>query len=303
MIKIQFSRGNDRIMLKRVSLFLLTNLGVVLVLGLVASLLGIKPQGVLPLLVFAFLFGFGGAFISLMISKWAAKNATGARIITQPATETERWLVDTVAKLSAQANIKMPEVGIYEGEPNAFATGPGRDNSLVCVSTGLMRAMTKDEVEAVLGHEIAHVANGDMVTLTLIQGVVNTFVIFISRLIANAIAQGSDRGRSVLAYTAIVIVLQLVFGILASRVVNYFSRKREYRADAGAAYLLGNPKPMIAALKRLKQLQAGDLPDSMAAMGISDKRSRFAGLFSTHPALDDRIEALQNNLSSFSLDN
>ena len=286
-------------MLKRVTLFLMTNLAVVFVLTIVANILArlfdvnLRGDSLPSLIILASLFGFGGAFISLMMSKGMAKRATGARIIDQPVNETERWLINTIAEFAQKANINMPEVGIYEGEPNAFATGPSRNNSLVCVSTGLMNAMTKDEVKAVLGHEVAHVANGDMVTLTLIQGIVNTFVIFISRLIANMVTSGGDRNRGAGTYLIVVLVCQVLFGVLASIIVNYFSRQREFRADAGSSHLMGNPKSMIAALKKLKMLQAGQLPDSMAALGISDKPSTFMSLFSTHPPLDQRISALE----------
>lgn len=298
-------------MLKRISLFVITNLAVVFVLSIVARLFGLEqnPNEYIPLLIFASLFGFGGALISLLLSKWMAKRSTGAHMITEPANETERWLADTVAKLAETAKVKMPEVGIYQGEPNAFATGATRNSSLVCVSTGLLQSMNQKEIEAVLAHEMSHVANGDMVTLTLIQGIVNTFVIFLSRLvagvIANMISRNNNSSSSIASsgvYYMVAMICQIVFGILASIIVCYFSRRREYRADAGAAYLLGSPRAMIAALNKLKRMQSGDLPDSMAALGISDKPSKIASLFSTHPPLEDRISALENNLSSFTLD-
>ena len=227
-----------------------------------------------------------------MIAKWS----TGAVVIKSPSNSTEMWLFDTVARLSKKAGIAMPEVAIYDGEPNAFATGASKNNSLVAVSTGLMSVMNRDEAEAVLAHEVAHIANGDMVTLTLIQGVVNTFVIFIARVVGYAVDSflrknsDEDRGPGI-GYTVTVIVCDIVFGILASVVVMYFSRHREFRADAGAAYLLGSPQPMIAALRRLGGLEAGELPNNVATAGING-RPGWMAWFSSHPPIAARIEAL-----------
>ncbi|WP_137937319.1 protease HtpX [Chitinivorax sp. B] len=290
--------------MKRVVLLIATNIGVMLVLSVVASLLGVNRYltsnglNLGMLLVFAAIMGFGGAFISLMLSKTMAKWSTGARIIEQPSTEAEYWLMQTVRKLADRANIPMPEVAIYDGEPNAFATGPSKSNSLVAVSTGLLHSMNEQEVEAVLAHEIAHVANGDMVTLTLIQGVVNTFVFFLARVVGyfvDSFLKRNDDESSAgtgIGYMVTVIICEILFGILASIIVMYFSRQREYRADSGAAYLLGGPQAMIAALHRLGGMQAGELPQNMAASGISG-RAGWMSLFSSHPALEDRIAALQ----------
>ncbi len=287
----------------RIVLFLATNLAILLVLGLVMNLLlpafGIDPSGYGGLLLFAAAFGFGGAFISLAISRWMAKRTTGAQVITKPRNSTETWLVQTVERLSRKAGIPMPEVAIFDSPaPNAFATGASKKSSLVAVSTGLLRNMNQDEVEAVLAHEVAHIANGDMVTLTLIQGVVNTFVIFFARVIAGAIDNAtrsnsqSGQGLGGMAYFAIVMVLELVFGILASIIVFWFSRQREFRADAGSAQLVGRDK-MIAALRRLQQGQESQLDGSMMAFGIQSESRRFSELFLTHPPLEKRIHALQ----------
>ncbi|KFZ31803.1 heat shock protein HtpX [Pseudidiomarina salinarum] len=287
----------------RVVLFLATNLAILLVLGLVMNVLlpafGIDPSGYGGLLLFAAAFGFGGAFISLAISRWMAKRTTGAQVITQPRNSTETWLLQTVQRLSRKAGIPMPEVAIFDSPaPNAFATGASKKNSLVAVSTGLLRHMNQDEVEAVLAHEVAHIANGDMVTLTLIQGVVNTFVIFFARVVAGAIdnatrsSSQSGQGLGGMAYFAIVMVLELVFGILASIIVFWFSRQREFRADAGSAQLVGRDK-MIAALRRLQQGQESQLDGSMMAFGIQSESRRFSELFLTHPPLERRIHALQ----------
>ncbi|MDX1704969.1 protease HtpX [Pseudidiomarina sp.] len=287
----------------RIALFLATNLAILLVLGLVMNLLlpalGVDPSGYGGLLLFAAAFGFGGAFISLAISRWMAKRTTGARVITQPRNNTEAWLMQTVERLTRQAGIPMPEVAIFDSPaPNAFATGASKKSSLVAVSTGLLRHMNQDEVEAVLAHEIAHIANGDMVTLTLIQGVVNTFVIFFARVIAgvidNATRSSSQSGQGLggMAYFAIVMVLELVFGILASIIVFWFSRQREFRADAGSAALVGRDK-MIAALRRLQQGQESQLDGSMMAFGIQSESRKFSELFLTHPPLEKRIQALQ----------
>jgi len=288
--------------MKRIVLLIVTNLAVMLVLGVAASLLGVNRYlaggglNLGMLLVFAGLMGFGGAFISLWMSKPMAKWSTGARVIAAPATSTEFWLVETVRRLSQKANLPMPEVAIYEGEANAFATGPSKSNSLVAVSTGLLQAMGRDEAEAVLAHEIAHVANGDMVTLTLIQGVVNTFVFFIARVVAYFVDgflrrnEESSSGPGI-GYMVTVFVCDLVFGMLASVIVMYFSRQREFRADAGAAWLLGTPQPMIHALQRLGGLSPEPLPSNMASAGIAGK-SGISSLFATHPSIEERIEAL-----------
>ncbi|WP_417912714.1 protease HtpX [Candidatus Electronema sp. TJ] len=288
--------------MKRIVLFLLTNIAVMLVLSVSARILGVDrflTAGGLNmgmLLAFAALIGFGGSFISLFMSKMMAKWSTGAQVIEQPRTQEEIWLVETVARLAEKAGLPMPEVAIYEGEPNAFATGPSKSNSLVAVSTGLLQTMNRQQVEAVLAHEVAHVANGDMVTLTLIQGVVNTFVIFISRAAAYAVDSflRSDEEESSgpgMTYFLISIVFELLFGFLASIVVMYFSRQREYRADAGAAQLLGDRRPMIDALRVLGGMPPSELPKEMAASGISG--SSMKAIFSTHPPLEDRIAALE----------
>jgi heat shock protein HtpX len=289
--------------MKRVLLFLVTNFAVMLVLGTAASLLGVNrylaAQGLNPglLLGFSALMGFGGALVSLLLSKTMAKWTTGARVIDRPANETEAWLVETVGRLARDGGLPRPEVAVYEGEPNAFATGASRRGSLVAVSTGLLRNMDAREVEAVLAHEVSHVANGDMVTLTLIQGVVNTFVIFLSRVIGFVVDQALRRGDGErsgpgVGYYVGVMICDLLFGVLASLIVMAFSRRREFRADAGAARLLGSPSPMIAALQRLGGLQPGALPQTVATAGIAG-RPAWTRLFATHPALEERIEALQ----------
>ena len=287
--------------MKRIVLFLVTNLAVMLVLSIAASVLGVNRfltangLNLGMLLVFAGLMGFGGSFISLMMSKMVAKWSIGARIIDSPSTSTEFWLVETVRKQAAKAGIAMPEVAIYEGEPNAFATGPSRNNSLVAVSTGLLQGMSKEEVEAVLAHEVSHVANGDMVTLTLIQGVVNTFVIFLSRvvgyLVDSFLRRGSDSSGPGIGYTITVIVCDILFGVLASIIVAWFSRQREFRADAGAASLMGSPRPMVAALQRLGGMSVEPLPKSLASSGIAGGPG-FMALFSSHPSMEERIAAL-----------
>jgi len=286
--------------MKRVVLFLGTNLAVVLVLSVVLKLLGLdramfSQTGVSygGLLAFAAVVGFTGSIISLLMSKRMAKWSTGAHVIEQPASEPEAWLVETVRKLATTAGIGMPEVAIYEGAPNAFATGAFRNSALVAVSTGLLQSMNKQEVEAVLGHEIAHVANGDMVTLTLIQGVVNTFVVFFARIIGSIVDRTifrTERGTGP-GYFITVIVAQTVLGILASMIVAWFSRLREFRADAGSAKYLGTPSPMVNALRRLGGLEAGELPKVMSGFGITDKGGVMA-LFSTHPPIEERIAAL-----------
>jgi heat shock protein HtpX len=289
--------------MKRILLFLATNLAIMLVLGITASLLGVdryltaRGLNLGALLVFAGLMGFGGAFISLWLSKPIAKWTTGARVIAQPANATERWLLDTVAKQAGRAGIPMPEVAIYEGAPNAFATGATKNASLVAVSTGLLQSMTHDEVEAVLAHEVAHVANGDMVTLTLIQGVVNTFVIFLARVVAYFVDQflrrdGDEARGPGIAFTITSVVCDLLFGLVASIIVAWFSRKREYRADRGAAQIMGTPRPMIAALQRLNGIAHADLPKNLAASGIAG--GGVLALFSSHPSCEDRIAALQH---------
>ena len=291
--------------MKRVVLFLATNLAVMLVLGVAASLLGVNRfltangLNLGMLLAFSALIGFGGAFISLLMSKQMAKWSTGARVITAPASSTEVWLVDTVARLAGRAGLPMPEVAIYDGEPNAFATGATKNSSLVAVSTGLLQSMTRDEAEAVLAHEVAHIANGDMVTLTLIQGVVNTFVVFLSRvvgyLVDSFLRRGEENSGPGIGYMVTSLVCEVVFGVLASIVVAWFSRQREFRADAGAARLVGSPLPMQNALRRLGSLHTEPLPQSMAASGIAGGKGGFMALFSTHPPLEARIAALARN--------
>ncbi|KIA80357.1 heat shock protein HtpX [Chromobacterium piscinae] len=290
--------------MKRVILLIATNIAVMLVLSVSVRLLGLDrfvTAGGLNLgmlLMFSAVLGFGGAFISLALSKTMAKWSTGARVITQPSGQTEAWLLATVRKLADRAGLPMPEVAVYEGEPNAFATGPSRSNSLVAVSTGLLANMNEEEVEAVLAHEIAHIRNGDMVTLTLIQGVVNTFVYFLARVVGYLVdswlkrdEENSAAGTGI-GYFVTVIVCEIVFGILASLVVMYFSRQREFRADAGAAELLGSPRPMANALRRLGGIEADGLPQSMAASGIAGGRG-LLGLFATHPSMEERIAALE----------
>ena len=286
--------------IKRVALLIATNLGVMLVLSLTASLLGVNRfltsngLNLSSLLVFAMIMGFGGSFISLMMSKTMAKWSTGAQIIDTPQNEAEAWIVSVVARHAHNAGIAMPEVAVYDGPANAFATGPSRDNSLVAVSTGLLQSMTREEVEAVIAHEVAHVANGDMVTLTLIQGVVNTFVIFLARVVGYVVdgmfRRDNEQSGPGMAYMVTVMVCEIAFGIVASMIVMYYSREREFRADAGAAKLVGAPK-MIAALERLKGNGTSTLPKEMNAMGIAGGEKD--SLLSTHPTLDNRIAALQ----------
>ncbi|MBS0056468.1 protease HtpX [Yersinia sp. Marseille-Q3913] len=286
----------------RIALFLLTNLAVMLVFGLVLSLTGIQSSSVQGLMIMAGLFGFGGAFVSLLMSKWMALRSVGGEVIEQPRNETERWLLDTVRRQSQQAGIAMPQVAIYQApDINAFATGARRDASLVAVSTGLLQNMSRDEAEAVIAHEISHVANGDMVTMTLIQGIVNTFVIFISRLIAQVAAgflsgdrdnEGSSAGNP-MVYFAVSMVLELVFGILASIITMWFSRHREFHADAGSARLVGREK-MIAALQRLKTSYEPQEAGNLMAFCINGKSKTFSELFMSHPPLDKRIEALRS---------
>jgi heat shock protein HtpX len=287
--------------MKRIVLFVLTNIAVIAVMSIVLSVLGvdrfISAQGLNlgMLMVFSLVVGFTGSIFSLLISKPMAKWSTGAHVIEQPANSTEQWLLDTVRKLASNAGIGMPEVAVYEGDPNAFATGANRNDALVAVSTGLLQNMTREEVEAVLGHEVAHIANGDMVTMTLLQGVVNTFVVFLSRVVGYVVDRAlsrNDEQSSGIGYMITVIVCQIVFGLLASMIVAWFSRQREFRADAGSAQLLGSRRPMINALARLGQMQAADLPQSVAAMGIN-KAGGVMELFASHPPLEERIAALQ----------
>jgi heat shock protein HtpX len=284
----------------RILLFLATNIAVMVVLTIVLKLLGLDvamaQQGfnLGPLLVFSLVVGFAGSIISLLLSKFMAKHSVGAQVIDGSEGTTQHWLVETVRRLADKAGIGMPEVAIYEGEPNAFATGAFRNSALVAVSTGLLQSMSKEEVEAVLGHEVAHVANGDMVTMTLIQGVVNTFVIFLSRIVGTIVDRTvfrTERGTGP-GFFITVMVCQIVFGILASIIVAWFSRRREFRADAGSANYLGSPRPMMAALARLGGLDPGHLPESVKAMGIND-RPGWMALFSTHPPIEQRIAALQ----------
>ncbi len=288
--------------MKRVVLFLLTNIAVMLVLSISARILGVdrfltsNGLNMGMLLAFAALIGFGGSIISLMMSKTMAKWSTGAQVIERPSNQEEAWLMDTVGSLAAKAGLPMPEVAVYEGAPNAFATGPSKSNSLVAVSTGLLQSMNRKEVEAVLAHEVTHIENGDMVTLTLIQGVVNTFVIFLSRAAGYAVdsflRKDQESSGPGIGYWISSIVFEILFGVLASIVVMYFSRQREYRADAGAAALMGDRRPMIDALRALGNLQAGQLPKEMAASGIAG--GGMMALFSSHPPLESRIAALQS---------
>jgi len=286
--------------MKRIFLLIVTNIAVMVVLSITASLLGadrfLAQSGlnVASLAIFAGIMGFGGAFISLLISKPMAKWSTGAHVIDTPQGADEQWLVSTVRRLAEKAGVGMPEVAIYEGEPNAFATGAFKDSALVAVSTGLLQSMTREEVEAVLGHEIGHVANGDMVTLTLIQGVVNTFVVFLSRVVGYIVDQAvfrTERGTGP-GYYITVIACQIVFGIAASVIVAWFSRQREFRADAASAGLLGTPRPMVAALRRLGGMHPGELPQTLQASGIAEG-NKYLALFSSHPPIAERIAALE----------
>jgi heat shock protein HtpX len=286
--------------MKRIILFIATNLAVVLVLSVVVNVLGLDralaQQGIAygQLLVYSLVVGFTGAIISLLMSKAIAKWTTGAHVVETPANEAEAWLLETVRKLAAAVNIRMPEVAVYEGAANAFATGAFKNSALVAVSTGLLQSMNKEEVEAVLGHEISHVANGDMVTLTLIQGVVNTFVIFLSRIVGTVVDRTvfrTERGTGP-GYFVTVMICQVLFGILASLIVAWFSRLREYRADAGSARLLG-PQPMVHALMRLGGMAPGQLPQALQASGIAGGGGLMA-LFASHPPIEARIAALQN---------
>ncbi len=286
--------------MKRIVLFLATNLAVVVLLSVIVNLLGLDnwmtARGIdyRSLLVLSAVIGFAGSIFSLLISKPIAKWSTGAEVIDGTEGSTQYWLVDTVKRLAERAGIGMPEVAIYEGEPNAFATGAFRNSALVAVSSGLLQSMSREEIEAVLGHEIGHVANGDMVTLTLIQGVINTFVVFLSRVVGYVVDRAvfkTERGVGPGFYVT-VIVCEIVFGILASLIVAWFSRRREFRADAASASLLGTPRPMVAALARLGGLEAGQLPQSFQSSGIASPSGVFA-LFATHPPIEARIAALQ----------
>lgn len=286
--------------MKRIFLFILTNVAIMVVIGIVCSIFGLNryigPNGINlgALLGYSLVTGFVGAGISLLISKPVAKWSTGAQVITQPQNQDEAWLLDVVARHANRANIAMPEVAIYEGEPNAFATGAFKNDALVAVSTGLLQGMTKEEVEAVLAHEVAHISNGDMVTMTLIQGVMNTFVVFASRAIGyvidSALRKGSDSSGPGIGYMVTTLILDLLFGFLAGMVVAWFSRHREFRADAGAGQIMGRNLPMIHALQRLAGLSSGELPKGVAALGITGGLGK---LFSTHPPMEERIAALQ----------
>ena len=286
--------------MKRIFLFLATNIAVMVLLSIVINVLGLNRYlsesgiNVSALLVFSLVVGFTGSIFSLLISKPMAKWSTGARVLDDPTDGTELWLVATVQRLAEKAGIGMPEVAVYEGEPNAFATGAFKNSALVAVSTGLLQSMTREEVEAVLGHEIGHVANGDMVTLTLIQGVINTFVVFFARIVGYFVDKTvfrTERGVGPGFYIT-VFVCEIVFGILASVIVMWFSRRREFRADAASAGLLGSPRPMMNALTRLGGLEAGELPQSIATSGINGG-AVFMALFSSPPPLEERIRALQ----------
>jgi heat shock protein HtpX len=288
--------------MKRVALFVITNLAIVIMLGVVTSVLGVDrfltAQGLDlgTLLAFSAVIGFGGAFLSLLISKPIAKFSTGARTIDQPANAMEAWLLDTVRHHAEKVGLAMPEVAIYEGEPNAFATGAFRNSALVAVSTGLLQSMNKEEVEGVLGHEITHVANGDMVTMTLLQGVLNTFVVFLSRALAyvidRMILRNEGEGPGI-GYFATSLILNIVFGLLAGIVVAWFSRRREFRADAGSVQILGSPRPMISALQRLAGMEPGQLPRQLSAFGINGGPGGLGQLFASHPPIEERIAALR----------
>ncbi len=287
--------------MKRILLFVLTNVAVMAVLLVTTRILGVdrfltaNGLNMTALAGFSLVIGFGGAIISLLMSKMMAKMSTGARVINQPQTADEAWIVQTVQKFAEKAGIGMPEVAIYDGAPNAFATGAFKNSALVAVSTGLLQGMTREEVEAVIGHEVAHVANGDMVTMTLIQGVMNTFVVFLSRVIGYAVDSFLRKGDSQnsgpgIGYMVTTIVMDIVLGFLAAIIVAWFSRQREFRADAGAAHLMGRKQPMINALARLGGLTPGELPKTMQALGIAGGLGK---LFSTHPPMEERIDALQ----------
>ncbi len=288
--------------MKRIALFLLTNLAVMVVLGIVVNLLGLNRYlsasglDLGSLLGFSLVMGFGGAIFSLLISKPVAKWSTGAQVINNSPDATHQWLVASVARCAEKAGIAMPEVAIYDAAPNAFATGAFKNSALVAVSTGLVQSMTREEVEAVIGHEVAHVANGDMVTMTLIQGVMNTFVVFLSRVVGYVVDRmilRNNSDRPGIGYLATTLVMDLLLGGLAALVVAWFSRQREFRADAGSATLLGNKQPMINALARLGGIDPGEMPKAMAAMGISARPSGMMALLSTHPPMEERIARLR----------
>lgn len=278
----------------RILLFLATNMAVLVVFNIILSLTGIQAQDATGLLIMAALFGFSGSLISLFLSKTMALSSVGAEVITTPRNEAEHWLMNTVRSQAERANLPMPDVAIYHSEDvNAFATGASKNNSLVAVSTGLLNAMTRDEAEAVLAHEVAHIKNGDMVTMTLLQGVLNTFVIFVSRMIAKVVSSGRDGESSSGVYFLVAMVLEVLFGFLASIIAMWFSRYREFRADAGSAELVGKQK-MIAALQRLQKLhEPQELEGQLAAFAINGKRGGLAALFMSHPPLEKRIAALQ----------
>ncbi|PJG86389.1 protease HtpX [Conservatibacter flavescens] len=279
----------------RIILFLATNMAVLFVFNIILTLTGIQSQDAMGLLIMAALFGFSGSLISLFMSKSMAKRSVGAQVIETPRNEQERWLLDTVRTQTERAGLPMPEVAIYHSaDVNAFATGASKNSSLVAVSTGLLNAMTRDEAEAVLAHEVSHIKSGDMVTMTLLQGVLNTFVIFISRIIANVVSSSRDGERSSGMYFLVAMVLEVVFGFLASIIAMWFSRHREFKADAGAAELASKQK-MIAALQRLQSLhEPQELEGQLAAFAINGKRGGIASLFMSHPPLEKRIEALRN---------
>ena len=290
--------------MKRIALFLLTNVAVMVVLGIAVNLLGLNSflssngLDLTSLLGFSLVMGFGGAIISLLMSKPMAKMSTGAQVINDSPDATHQWLVNTVARFAQSAGIGMPEVAIYDGAPNAFATGAFKNSALVAVSTGLVQSMTREEVEAVIGHEVAHIANGDMVTMTLIQGVMNTFVVFLSRVIGYVVDRvilRNDREGPGMGYLVTTIVMDLLLGVLAAIIVAWFSRQREFRADAGAAGLMGRKQPMINALARLGGLDPGEMPKAMQAMGISSRPSGLMALFSTHPPMEERIARLRES--------
>ena len=290
--------------MKRIALFLLTNVAVMVVLGIAVNLLGLNNflssngLDLTSLLGFSLVMGFGGAIISLLMSKPMAKMSTGAQVINDSPDATHQWLVNTVSRFAQSAGIGMPEVAIYEGAPNAFATGAFKNSALVAVSTGLVQSMTREEVEAVIGHEVAHIANGDMVTMTLIQGVMNTFVVFLSRVIGyvvDRIILRNDREGPGIGYLITTIVMDLLLGVLAAIIVAWFSRQREFRADAGAAGLMGRKQPMINALARLGGIDPGEMPKAMQAMGISSRPSGLMALFSTHPPMEERIARLRES--------
>ncbi|MGI9344969.1 MAG: protease HtpX [Gammaproteobacteria bacterium] len=286
--------------MRRIFLFIVTNIAVLVVISVIFNVLGLEPtlnaQGINyeSLLIFSAVIGFSGAFISLLLSKFTAKWMTGAKVVVNPTDPYLSRMLSTVAKLSERAGISTPEVAVYKGQPNAFATGAFRNSALIGVSTGLMEAMNEQQVEAVLAHEVAHIANGDMVTMTLLQGVLNTFVIFLSRIAAyvvtTALNKGEGNSGNSFVYFGVAIVFQIVFGVLASIIISWYSRRREFYADAGAARLMGTEKPMIGALQALARGPAAPLPQAMQAFGI---KGGFGRLFSTHPPVEQRIAALE----------